>query len=341
MLVDHFRYFGDAEFTRRFLPVCDAVLDCYKQRVDSIVGLVQCYKTDKYWAFVDWAEQWKPFAVPPAGKRTGFIAYESMLYAYTLQQLSNILPKLGRDGLVAEYQATSDTLIRSLKERCFDGNFFTDGFAAQADSNADYSQHSQIWAILCGAVTGVEATNLLEETMQKAEFTPPSIAMAFYALRALSAVDGNVYDSHFHDFGDPWHEQLSKNVITWVEDSVNERSECHAWGSAPIYEFISEVAGIKPGEPGWRTVAFRPRISLFQELDAKVPFPGIPGSQDQAIAHVHWSHRSDGKAKLSLSLATRSGSPVDIPIHVRLPSGWKGTVQSPYETEVTLISLGY
>ncbi|PVH82989.1 glycoside hydrolase family 78 protein [Cadophora sp. DSE1049] len=55
--------------------------------------------------------------------------------------------------------------------------------------------------------------------------------------------------------------QEAENVTTWAEDAVNVRSDCHAWGSVPISDFITEVAGIKPTAPGWSRL-YHPNITL-------------------------------------------------------------------------------
>ena len=53
-VVDHFEYYGDSEFTVAFLPVCDAVLESFRRRMDSKTGLIRSYDNDDYWDFVDW-----------------------------------------------------------------------------------------------------------------------------------------------------------------------------------------------------------------------------------------------------------------------------------------------
>jgi hypothetical protein len=74
-------------------------------------------------------------------------------------------------------------------------------------TDADYSEQNQVWAILCGALKGKEAANLLQEALGASSFAKPSCAMAFYTLRALSMLGGGLYDSHFHSFLKPWHDR--------------------------------------------------------------------------------------------------------------------------------------
>ncbi|KAM0415877.1 hypothetical protein ACHAPT_013139 [Fusarium lateritium] len=330
MVADHHEYFGDEDFVSQFLPVSHAVLETFYRRIDAGTGLVRHVESSGEWHFVDWTEAWKPFGLPTAAERTGYLSFTSCLYAYTLRRLAGLMLAVGRDGLVSEYTSRADTLAQAVRHHCFDGQFFTDGLAKHAGPT-DYSQHSQVWAILSGAAApNANSIQLLTRSLAAVEdvgpeaegkgiiFTPTSTAMSFYTLRALSMVGGGAYDAQFTRFWDPWRAQLSQNLTTWVEDSVTQRSDCHAWGSSPLYEFIAEVVGLTPAAPGWATVSFKPRLSLFRELDVKVPVGGHLGSR---AVRVRWSTDEETTAvRVTLSLAKPdSPSDANIPMLVQLP----------------------
>ncbi|KGO46272.1 Bacterial alpha-L-rhamnosidase [Penicillium expansum] len=335
MISDHFGYFNDAKFVRQFLPVCDGVLDSFARRIDSTLGLIRLSDSSEQWDFVDWADSWKPLGIPPAAVRTGFASFTNMLYAYTLKRISEVLLSVGRPGVAEEYQLRADATLLALKVHCFDGHFFTDGLASDADCDNDYSQHGQVWAVLSGAATGDLAYDIISECTAVSgskSFTATSTAMSFYTLRAISMVGGSLYDERFHKFWGPWKEQLSNGLTTWLEDTVSQRSDCHAWGSSPIYEFTTEVAGVRMGTAGWKTMTFHPRVGLFPTLDVKVPF-GLPGSS--GIAHVHWE--SEGSTiKVSLSLKMNTGDSANIPIRVVFPDGHEEVIDGAENIELTL-----
>lgn len=115
--------------------------------------------------FVDWTSAWKPFGVPPAAKRSGLLTYTNALYAYTLQFAAKSLVQMGRTSIDAEYHARADNIVQALQNHCFDIEFFTDGLAHDADPSQDYSPHSQIWAMLCGAASGSAASRMLERSL--------------------------------------------------------------------------------------------------------------------------------------------------------------------------------
>ncbi|PLB45133.1 Six-hairpin glycosidase [Aspergillus steynii IBT 23096] len=313
MIGDHLTYFGDIQFVSRFLPVIDAVLSYFHSRID-VHGLVTAEVRPGIWNFVDWTSQWKPHGVPPAIERTGISTFTNQLYAYTLFIAAQVLAATGRTSIAEEYRRRGQEVNEAVKVHCYDGEFFADTLATEAKP-VDYSLHCQVWAVLSGAVTGPEAQDTLRKGLQKkktGQFVEESVSMSFYTLRAMSLAGAELYDENFHQFWSPWQDQLSQNVTTWVEDNVSKRSDCHAWGSVPLYEFTAEVAGIRPGESGWAVVQFRPRLGLFRELEATVPLK-MTGGTSTGVVHVSWSV-VDGETKIHLQadLTGLDSIPVDI-----------------------------
>ncbi|KAI8710734.1 Bac-rhamnosid6H domain-containing protein [Fusarium sp. LHS14.1] len=308
-LVDHFEYFRDISFTRKLIPVCDGILEYFAGRVDPELSLVS--SETLFWDFT----------------------FTSSLYAHTMQRLLPVVKAIGRQGLAGEFEVRADTIARAVKQHCRLGEVFTDGLASSADVTRDFSQHNQIWAVLCGAATGDYSRKLprqylpmaqskpsvkedLQGPVPATEFTKPSQAISFYLLRALSAARSTLYDDVFHDMWQPWLDQLSLNLTTWCENEVTLRSDCHAWSCVPLYELMAEVAGIRLAEPGWSSVSFRPRTGLFPLFKAVVPLSSklAPGT-----AHVVW-RLSEGWDKASVSLRLETGAAVDgVPIYVTYP----------------------
>ena len=62
--------------------------------------------------------------------------------------------------------------------------------------------------------------------------------------------------------------------LTTVEDPEPSRSDCHGWGSHPLYHSLTGLAGIRPGTPGFARVEIRPCPGPLNDLDAAVPHPG-------------------------------------------------------------------
>lgn len=298
---DHYFHSGDVCFTSRFLPVIDSVLSYFETRVGSS-GLVHSDRSE-VWQYVDWAPEWSPFGVPPAVERTSISTYTNQMYAYTLTIASGLLRELGRPAIADEYQRRSEKIVHRVRELCHDGEFFTDTVSSDS-TREDYSQHCQVWAVLSGCVVGIEAQELLQKSLQRAAagtLVRESMAMSFYTLQALRIAGGTLYNDVFPSFWTVWKNQLDQNLTTWVEDQVGQRSDCHAWGSIPIYEATAQVAGVRPARPGWKAVDFAPRIELFPKLEATIPLNMVDG-MPRGLVRVSWRRNEIGDTHLRLAV---------------------------------------
>lgn len=313
MLDDHLTFFDDRPFIKQFLPVVDAVLAYFDSRLHPELGLTVSDMGPGVWNFVDWAEEWRPYGISPAAEETGISTYTNALYAYTLRRAARVQDALSRSSLAREYNERAERITHAVRTSCFDGEAFTDSVASE---KGGYSQQSQIWAVLCGAVAGAEAQELLRRCLRRdAGFVKASVSMSFYTLRALGVAGGDVYDQCFHEFWEPWVRQLELGVTTWEEDSVSQRSDCHAWGSAPIYEYMAEVAGVQPAMDGWSEVLFRPRLGLFANFTATVPL-GAPGGKLRGVAKVAWDRDSlTGVTVATLAFEMEEEAEVVVRVH--------------------------
>ncbi|KAI7977035.1 hypothetical protein EIK77_002545 [Talaromyces pinophilus] len=335
LLGDHLEYFDDKIFLTKFIAVVDAILTTFASLIDPQLGLVKWEIRTGIWNYVDWTKEWKPYGCPLVCERTGFSTFTNEIYAYTLQTAAKIATAVKRTAVADEYRQRAEKVAAAVREHCFDGEFFTDSLvSAQADDTlVPYSQHSQVWAVLSGIVQGPGAQELLRKSIRQTnekKFVQESLAMSFYTLRALSMAGGTVYEDHFHAFWEPWRYQLAMGVTTWIEDSISQRSDCHAWGSAPLYEFVAEVAGVRPAAPGWKAIQVRPRLKLYPELDARVPLRMVNG-KTSGIVHVSWAQgTATTDVWVRIKVDMKGAQPV--PVHISLP-GLEMTLDSDSNSE--------
>jgi hypothetical protein len=309
---DHHLCFGDTRFARSFVPRIDGVLEFFDSHVDTL-GLVSGLPDD-VWQYVDWVTTWGATedypdkGVPTSGRRSNRHTYFSMLYAYVLQQAAQLVRDVGRPGYADEYEARAVSLQHAIRTHCYDGRFFTDSTADVAD-DLSYSQHAQVFAVLSGTALPQDQARLLRESFADPRFSKCSYMMQFYALRALSLAGDDVYEGFWARQWDPWRRMLANNLSTWEEDDVRQRSDCHAWSSVPIYEYCTELAGIRPLAPGCTKVLFKPRLGLSQGVQAKVAL-----GKDN-VAMVSWSTESSGEKRVELRLEKA------VEVVSRLPGG--------------------
>jgi hypothetical protein len=294
---DHHLFFGDTRFARSFLPRIDGVLEFFDRHVDHL-GLISGLPED-VWQYVDWVTSWGATdehpdkGVPTAGRGSNRHTYFSMLYAYVLKQAARLVREVGRPGHAKEYEERAASVLEAIGKHCYDGRFFTDSTADIANEQG-YSQHCQVFAVLSGAAdvllkdTNESCARLLTESFSNGRFSQCSYMMQFYALRAFALAGDEAYETYWQKVWDPWHGMLANNLSTWEEDAVRQRSDCHAWGSVPIYEYCTELAGIHILSPGAKKVLFKPRLRLSDSVEAKVAL-----GRDN-LASIFWEGRAGG-----------------------------------------------
>jgi alpha-L-rhamnosidase len=55
---------------------------------------------------------------------------------------------------------------------------------------------------------------------------------------------------------DVWKQILSEDLTTFPEKADDPRSDCHAWSSSPMIEFLATVCGIEPADPDSNLLKF-------------------------------------------------------------------------------------
>jgi hypothetical protein len=296
---DHHLFFGDTQFARRFIPRIDGVLEFFDAHIDSL-GLISGLP-EVVWQYVDWVTTWGATeehpdkGVPTSGRGSNRHTYFSMLYAWVLRQVAGFVRDVGRPGHADEYETRAASLLEAIRTHCYDGQYFTDSTVDVADE-LSYSQHCQVFAVISGAADPKDSVRILTESFTNDRFSKCSYMMRFYAFRALALAGDGLYESFWDRMWMPWRVMLENNLSTWEEDDVRQRSDCHAWGSVPIYEYCTELAGIQPVASGSSKILFKPRLRLTGALEAKVAL----GKENLAI--VSWRSISCEKQIVELTL---------------------------------------
>ena len=86
---------------------------------------------------------------------------------------------------------------------------------------------------------------------------------------------------------DIWQRMIDKHAVTCVEDEVQERSECHAWGALILYELPSVILGVRPAKPGYEEIAVNPVPGYLSSAEGQVITP-------KGIVQVKWTREQNG-----------------------------------------------
>ncbi|KAI3071539.1 CAZyme family CBM67 and GH78 [Aspergillus niger] len=265
MVHDHMMYFADRALVRRYLSTVDSIIQHFEDRLDER-GLVGQFDPDT-WPFVDWVQNWFvpgqifKSCMPPAYHTAGAATVNSLMYAYALLHAAELCEFVGRISTAEEYRARVRSIQKAVKELCkSNSQLYLDGPGVE-----QYSQHTQVFAILSETVTGDAAKQLLRQTVTDSSLAQCSYAMKFYVFRA--AEKAGIYSELFPSMLDPWRAMMANNLTTWAEDEVNARSDCHGWSASPVNEIVTQLFGVKPAEPGFGRVRIEPRRELVAQAE--------------------------------------------------------------------------
>lgn len=300
MLHDHYSYFADLPLVRTYLPTVDGVLGWFETQLtpEGLVGRMP----DHYWSFVDWVEDWRDHRGVPLAHKSGPLTVYGFLYIVGLQAAAQLNREAGRTSTADEYDSRAHTLKQAIKKGCWSEaeGLFRDGPAVE-----QYSQHAQIWAVLSETVEGEAANQLMDRMLAHTSLSKVSYAMAFYLFRALSKT--GKYNKSF-PLWDVWRQLADLKLTTWVEDPVSQRSDCHGWGAVPLYEFTTEILGVKSDGFGFRKLLIAPQLGELSWAKGNVATPS-------GLVQVEWERLQDGLFRIFVC------SPKGTPVIFELPNG--------------------
>ncbi len=283
MLRDYYWQTGNVASVKRYRSDVDAILEYYDRRIGAC-GLVEQVG---YWAFVDWQKAWAQTGGVPAAAAQGPSAIHNLMYAYGLQCGAELAGAAGRDGLKQEYLERQQAVCRRVRELCWDRER---GMYREGPDFAQYSQHAQSWAALNGMGTKEERRKMLLHAMTEPDVLPCSFSTSYELFRALE--QENLYEET-EVLMKRWAALREKHCTTCPEEPDKGRSENHAWSALPIYEMMRKLAGVEPGEPGWKTVLVRPHLEYLAELQGEAATP--MGTVE--FRYVSWERMADDMPK--------------------------------------------
>jgi alpha-L-rhamnosidase len=283
MVRDFWLHREDAAFVRERMPGVEAVLAWFERKIDPATGLLGPLE---YWTFADWTVEWPwndaaRIGGEPPGAREGGSALITLQFAGTLESAAGLCRATGRDALAAHYESLAARLLEAVTRHCWDEER---RLFADTPGKSSYSQHTNTFAVLAGAIAGNQATDLMRRIVDDETLIQCTTYFRFYLLRAMK--HAGLGDGYLAQLG-PWHTMLGLGLTTFAEKPDPTRSDCHAWSSSPVYEFLATVCGVEPASPGFATVRIEPHLGHLARAEAVVPHPA---------GEIHVSLERDGEA---------------------------------------------
>jgi len=287
-VLQYYRYSGDLEFIHEMLPYAIGLVTYFQKYIgaDALLHNVK----DK-WNLVDW----------PLGMRDG---YDFQLTRPPADGCHNVINAFYYNALLS----VNEMLVIAGKGERYDTDAFAEAFQdvlwnqelllfVDAVGSDHASLHANMLPMMFGLVPDKGRINVAKYLVDKRMNC--GVYMSYFYLKALSAageydaVWRTIMSEEPHKFITSDHERNIGSYVTqgywanmvregattcfesWSKHLKWNTSLCHPWASAPIPILIEDILGIRPGEPGWKTISCTPRIPKdMPDLELIIPLPG-------------------------------------------------------------------
>ncbi len=261
MLNDYTFWHNDTEFVKARAIGLRSMLEHFDPYVNRDGLLAEL----PGWSFMDWVPQWAN-GVSPDGT-SGVSALNNLLYIYALQKAAEVEDFLQEPLLAQRLRAKAARAAAAVRS-----SFWDDKRELMADNLAhtEFSEHGQCLALLTDTLTGQAAQRCFAQLLAAPDLKRTTIYFSFYLLetwRKFHRGDLIVERMSF------WKDLVKQGLKTPVEMPGNTRSDCHGWGSHPLFHLHASVAGVRPAAPGFRTVRIAPLPGNLKKVVSRTPHP--------------------------------------------------------------------
>ena len=252
------------------------------------------------WSFQDWASGWPRMGVAPDGLR-GLSAVNNLLAVHALGFAADVEEAAGEPEMAAYWRLRKKKLAEKTLSRFWNEKR---GLVADTVAGDRFSEHAQCLALLSDILPPERERRVLAGLLADSDLVRTTVYFSHY-----------LFDVYVK-FGrtdillkrlDLWRGYVKTGLKTPLESpAAKARSDCHAWGSHPIYHLLTGIAGITPASNGFRSARIAPQPGGLKKIKATMPTP---------------------KGMISLDLDFADGTPKG---KVALPAGlpgvfeWKG-----------------
>jgi hypothetical protein len=262
MLRHHAWWRGEAEFVRSLLPGARAVLDAHLLHINS-QGLLENLRG---WNFLDWVETWES-GTPPDGNQGQVSGPLNWLFVYALQAAVELETFAGEPELAARYSRLAQAHALATEAAFWNKER---GLFADDLKHRCFSEHAQCLALLSGRAGEHLAARATEGLLNAPDLQRCTIYFSHYLFETFHKL--NRPEALFHRL-DYWFNLASQGFVTTPEMPEPSRSDCHAWGSHPLFHFYATILGIRPASMGFTQVEIRPQLGPLQNVTGRMVHP--------------------------------------------------------------------
>ncbi|WP_222538868.1 alpha-L-rhamnosidase C-terminal domain-containing protein [Pedobacter polysacchareus] len=262
MIYDYWMHRNDDAFIEILLPSIHGILDWYERQ---LMGDQEMLGAIKWWNFVDW-DKYNGWGISP-DPENGKSAIMSFQYAYTLKLAAKLFNAYGDPDCAKKYNILADEISRDTLRLCFNEEQFL--IADNPDQNS-FSQYTNIWAILSGAVEDKKAIEIMYHLLYNRQIIQVSNFYKFYLNQALKIV--NMADQYQRQLAS-WQRLRNMDFKPDVDPTEPILAERNGWSKFPNYEFLATICGITSAAPGFNKIMIKPALGDLTNIEASMPHP--------------------------------------------------------------------
>ena len=224
------------------------------------------------WTFMDWVPRkgWEGGWAPGA-RNGGANAEANLLYLAALQGAARVEASFGNAHLAAHWSEKAAKLKPAIAATFFDRGR---GLFASDEAHTVFSEHAQCLALLTDVFEGDAAQALFDRLVAAKDLCPTSVYFSYYLFETY-------FKFHRADLFlkrlDMWKGYVKLGATTCLEEPEypghDSRSDCHAWGSHPLWFLRTGVAGIRSDAPFFERVRVAPQPGGLTSFRASYPHP--------------------------------------------------------------------
>ena len=260
MLRDYAYWRNDPEFVKARAIGLRSMLEHFEPYVNKD-GLLENLPG---WPFMDWVPGWRAGDAPDG---TGISSLNNLLYVYALQKSAEIEDSLDEPLLAQRLRAKADRTATAVRAKFWDE---TRSLMADNLAHDQFSEHAQCLALLTDTLTGDQAKRCFDQLLSAPDLKRTTIYFSFYLMETWQKFGRGDLIIERMNF---WKDLVRQGLKTPVEMPGNTRSDCHAWGSHPLFHLQASVAGVRPASPGFRTVRIAPEPGDLPKIVSRIPHP--------------------------------------------------------------------
>jgi len=266
MVYDYALWRNDKNLVVSLIPAMRFLLDSFLTRIDPS-GFLR--GVDIAWNFIDWVDEWRKgkCSHDAPSIQNGVNATYNWLFVYMLGLAREIEEYAGDPLMASRWENISAELAKKLQTRFWVAE---KGLFKDDDSGKYFSEHTQILAILSGRLPQKSLSKLRTSLFMTEGLAKCSIYYKHYFLEACRKL--NLPEKIIEGL-QLWHGFIDNGFMTVPETfenkSFNQRSDCHGWGSHPLYHLIANICGIRPSGMGFQKVTISPMLGSLSQIEAK------------------------------------------------------------------------